>query len=245
MVLRQGGAARLLLGLGTVPGVLVAVWEHRWPVGYERWLAGPARRFGWRWWARRTWTTLARECGLSVQRNVRRRTWAFARRNGRVQLSSTGTVSEWVPPRLMDVLTDGNTLTLRIRARMGQTVEDLEKAAPAFATAAAAVSYRVRQWTPSVLDVALVMREALAATAEACLPAPLGHDLAVDTVTLGRRQDGTPWALQVRGRHTLVVGCSGAPARAPCCGASAAASPPRSGQTSFGCGASTSNAASR
>ena len=208
-VLHQATAARLLLGLGTVPGVVVAVWEHRWPVGYERWLAGPCRRFGWRWWARRTWPTLARECGLSVQRNVRRRTWALARRNGRVQLSSTGTVSEWVPPRLMDVLTTGDTLTLRIRARMGQTVEDLEKAAPAFTTAAAAVSYRVRQRTPSVLDVALVMREALAVAAEARLPAPLGHDLAVDTVTLGRRQDGTPWALQVRGRHTLVVGCSG------------------------------------
>jgi S-DNA-T family DNA segregation ATPase FtsK/SpoIIIE len=209
VVLHQGTAARLLLGLGTMPGLAVAVWEYRWPVGYERWLAGPARRFGWRWWARRTWPTLARECGLSVQRNVRRRTWALARRNGRVQLSSTGTVSEWVPPRLMDVLTTGDTLTLRIRARMGQTVEDLEKAAPAFATAAAAVSYRVRQWTPSVVDVALVMREALAATAEARLPASLGHDLSVETVTLGRRQDGTPWVLQIRGRHTLVVGCSG------------------------------------
>ncbi|GAA2497036.1 FtsK/SpoIIIE domain-containing protein [Terrabacter carboxydivorans] len=202
-------AARVLITVAALPGLVVAVWEYRWPAGYQRWLAGPSRRFGWRRWARRIWPVLARECGLSVQRNVRRRTWALARRNGRVQVSSTGTASEWVPPRLVDILTTGDTLTLRVRARMGQTVQDLEAAAPALAAAASAVSYRVRQWTPSVLDIALVVREALAATSEAQLPGPLGHDLAVDTVTLGRRQDDTPWALQVRGRHTLVVGCSG------------------------------------
>ncbi|GAA2018237.1 cell division protein FtsK [Terrabacter terrae] len=202
-------AARVLISAAAGPGLVVAVWECRWPRGYQRWLAGPSRRFGWRRWARRTWPVLARECGLSVQRNVRRRTWALARRTGRVQVSSTGTASEWVPPRLMNVLTSGDTLTLRVRARMGQTVEDLENAAPALAAAASAVSYRVRQWSPSVLDIALVMRESLAATADAQLPEPLGPDLTVDTVTLGRRQDGTAWALQVRGRHTLVVGCSG------------------------------------
>jgi S-DNA-T family DNA segregation ATPase FtsK/SpoIIIE len=109
----------------------------------------------------------------------------------------------------MDVLTKGDTLTLRVKARMGQTLEDLEKAAPAFAAAFSAVSYRVKAWTPWVLDVYLVMREALAHPVEAEVPAPLGPDLYVDTVTLGRRQDGTAWALQVRGRHTLVVGCSG------------------------------------
>jgi S-DNA-T family DNA segregation ATPase FtsK/SpoIIIE len=109
----------------------------------------------------------------------------------------------------MDVLTKGDTLTLRVKARLGQTLEDLEKAAPAFAAAFSAVSYRVKVWTPSVLDVDLVMREALTHPAEAVVPSPVGHDLSVDTVALGRRQDGTPWALQVRGRHTLVVGCSG------------------------------------
>ena len=65
-----------------------------------------------------------------------------------------------MPPRLVDVLTAGDTLTLRVRVRMGQTVEDLESAAPALAAAASAVSYRVRQWSPSVVDIALVMREA-------------------------------------------------------------------------------------
>lgn len=204
----SGMALGLALALSCGPASVAGMWRRCWPASFEV-VASPWRRWSWRRWARRSWPALARECGLSAQRNVRRRMGALARRSGRVQLASTGTASEWVPPRLMDVLTTGDTLTLRIRARMGQTVEDLEKAAPAFAAAASAVSYRVKQLTPSVLDVALVMREALATTAEATLPAPLGVDLGVDTVTLGRRQDGTAWALQVRGRHTLVVGCSG------------------------------------
>jgi S-DNA-T family DNA segregation ATPase FtsK/SpoIIIE len=208
--LGQLDRGRALVILGLLPGLVAAVWDWGWPVGYERFCAGPSRRWGWRHRARRIWPRLARECGLSVQRNVRRRSWSLApKRDAPLLVSSTSTASEWVHPRLMDVLTKGDTLTLRVKARLGQTVEDLEKAAPAFAAAFSAVSYRVKAWTPSVLDVDLVMREALAHPVEAEVPAPLGPDLSVDTVTLGRRQDGTAWALQVRGRHTLVVGCSG------------------------------------
>ncbi|GAA6525079.1 FtsK/SpoIIIE domain-containing protein [Intrasporangium sp. DVR] len=208
--LADPGKGRALVVLGLVPGLVAAVWDWGWPVGYECFCAGPSRRWGWRHRARRIWPKLARECGLSVQRNVRRRSWSLApKRDSRLLVSTTSTASEWVHPRLMDVLTKGDTLTLRVKARIGQTLEDLEKAAPAFAAAFSAVSYRVKVWTPSVLDVDLVMREALAHPAEAEVPGPLGHDLSVDTVTLGRRQDGTPWALQIRGRHTLVVGCSG------------------------------------
>ena len=210
MPLGQPERGRLLVVLGLLPGLVAAVWDWGWPVGYERFCAGPARRWGWRHRARRIWPKLARECGLSVQRNVRRRSWSLApKRDARLLVSTTSTASEWVHPRLMDVLAKGDTLTLRVKARLGQTLEDLEKAAPAFAAAFSAVSYRVKAWTPSVLDVDLVMREALAHPAEALVPSPVGHNLSVDTVTLGRRQDGTPWALQVRGRHTLVVGCSG------------------------------------
>jgi S-DNA-T family DNA segregation ATPase FtsK/SpoIIIE len=208
--LGQPDKGRALVVLGLVPGIVAAAWDWGWPVGYERFCAGPSRRWGWRHRARRIWPKLARECGLSVQRNVRRRSWSLApKRDARLLVSSTSTASEWVHPHLMDVLTRGDTLTLRVKARMGQTLEDLEKAAPPFAAAFSAVSYRVKAWTPSVLDVDLVMREALSYPTEAQVPAPLGHHLSVDTVTLGRRQDGTAWALQVRGRHTLVVGCSG------------------------------------
>ena len=52
----------------TVPAVAAVVWFRCWPFSYERLAAGPSRRFGWRRWARRQWPSLARECGLSVQR---------------------------------------------------------------------------------------------------------------------------------------------------------------------------------
>ncbi|WP_246092261.1 FtsK/SpoIIIE domain-containing protein [Oryzihumus leptocrescens] len=40
-------------------------------------------------------------------------------------------------------------------------------------------------------------------------PAASPSEVYVNAVTLGRRQDGTPWYLTIIGRHTLVVGCSG------------------------------------
>ncbi len=195
--------------LAVVPAVVATVWGRLSPPTFERCCAGPLRRLGWRRWARRTWPSLARECGLSVQRKTTRRAWALQpAKASRLVLSSASTTSTWVHPQLMDVLTAGNALRLLVRARVGQTVDDLEAAAPAFAAAAAAVSHRVRVLSPSVVEVVLVMRETLATSTTAALPQ--GEPAAlVDGVVMGRRQDGTPWRLVVRGRHTLVVGASG------------------------------------
>lgn len=208
-VVDESDVARLLLALGLLPGLVVALLEHGWPTGYERCLAGPLRRMGWRRWARRSWPAVARECGLSVQRSESRSWWlpAPAPRVGRS--SNSGAATVWISPRLAKVVTEGSTLTLRIRPRVGQTVEDIENAAPALAFAAAAVSHRVRQFSPSLVDVVLVLREALAFAREARLPDHLAGKVVGDRVGLGRRQDGRPWEIRVRGRHTLVVGCSG------------------------------------
>ena len=62
-------AAGLVLGGLSIGSV---VWARAWPLSFERWVAGPHRRWGWRRWARRSWSMLARECGLSVQRKRRR-----------------------------------------------------------------------------------------------------------------------------------------------------------------------------
>ena len=51
----------------------------------------------------------------------------------------------------------------------------------------------------------MVMREELASPAIAQEP----QEVEIDSVRMGRRQDGAEWRLQLRGRHTLVVGCSG------------------------------------
>lgn len=197
------------VGLAVVPAVVATVWGRLSPLTFERCCAGPLRRFGWRRWVRRTWPSLARECGLSVQRKTTRRAWALqpAKASG-LGVSSASTVTTWVHPRLMDVLTSGNGLRLLVRARVGQTVDDLEGAAPAFAAAAGAVSHRVRVLSPSVIEVVLVMRETLATSTTATLPQNNPAEV-IDGVVMGRRQDGTPWRLIVRGRHTLVVGASG------------------------------------
>ena len=121
----------------------------------------------------------------------------------------------WVHPRLVRVHAAGNTLSLTIRTRVGQTVDDLEQAAGPLASAVEAVSWRLRPVSPSTLALTLVMNEVLGAAQLADPPRPPGRRNAVDwaaTVTeirLGRRQDGTPWQLRLLGRHTLVVGCSG------------------------------------
>ena len=183
-----------------VPAFVAAGWSRRWPLLYELWVSGPSRRWGWRRWVRRQWPGLARDCGLSVQRKSRP-WWRLP--------STTPWKDEepvWVHPRLMDVSTAGNTLTLLIRARRGQTVDDLEKAAGPLAASGSAVSWRTRPLSPSVVEVALVMREALDAAGGAVDP---GGVVEFDAVRMGRRQDGTDWRLQLRGRHTLVVGCSG------------------------------------
>lgn len=120
-------------------------------------------------------------------------------------VSRTSDVTSWVHPRLTGVVAAGNTLTLTVRARVGQTVDDLERAAPSLGAAAAAVSWRCRVLSPAVLELQLVMIEALNGARAAATPTRIE----TDAVMMGRRQSGQPWRLQLRGRHTLVVGCSG------------------------------------
>ncbi|MGH3347870.1 MAG: FtsK/SpoIIIE domain-containing protein [Nocardioides sp.] len=59
----------------------------------------------------------------------------------------------------------------------------------------------------STTVVELVMTDALGTAREACEPDPVA---VCDAVRLGRCQGGGDWWLQLRGRHTLVAGCSGA-----------------------------------
>ena len=177
------------VGALVVPAVVAGVWGSCWPGSFERCMAGPHRRWRWRRWARRAWPSLARECGLAVLRDGKRE-------GERV----------WVHPRLHRPRTSGDTLTLRISARTGQTIEHLEAAAAAIGTAARAVSWRTRPGPPGVLDP----RPGDVRRAHP----PAGRRRAGTRSrwtrwSVGRRQDNTPWVLPMRGRHTLVVGCSG------------------------------------
>jgi S-DNA-T family DNA segregation ATPase FtsK/SpoIIIE len=184
---RQDQLTTTALTALVVPAVVAGVWSSCWPASFERWVAGPHRRWVWRRWTRRAWPGLARECGLAVLRDGR---------DGQ---------KVWLHPRLSRPRTSGDTLTLRISARAGQTIEHLEAAAAAIGTAARAVSWRTRPGPPGVLVLDLVMRDLLAHSRTGRMPVAVQ----VDRLDLGRRQDGTRWVLPIRGRHTLVVGCSG------------------------------------
>ncbi|WP_409141892.1 replication initiator [Cellulosimicrobium sp. RS] len=152
---------------------------------YEAVLGGPLRRNGWRRRVRRNWKRIADRCGLATARRVD---------------------EPRVIPRLRRVRASGNTLTFQVRARVGQTVDDLVAAAEAIGTALGAESVETRRVGPGTVELALTMRELVDVPTLPTIP----QDLDTGGVTLGRRADGSPWRLDLAGRHTLVVGRSGA-----------------------------------
>lgn len=199
--LDQRQVAAALIGIAVGPVLVCLVWRTGWPVSYERVCAGPSRRLGWWWHCRRRWTGIAEDCGLGVRVPVT------------VKRSDGSRVREQVTrvPRLRRVRVHGHVLVLTIRARAGQTVEDLDAAAPRIASTLSAVTHRTRPVSgvgfgcSTVIE--LVMADALPDTVRAAEPDPAP---VYEGVRLGRSQIGADWWLQLRGRHTLIAGCSDA-----------------------------------
>ncbi|CDP88405.1 MULTISPECIES: FtsK/SpoIIIE domain-containing protein [Mycolicibacterium] len=190
-----------ILGLWAViiVGVSAAIliyWRLHSPETFEERFATPARLLSWRLRAYITWHSLCRRCGLSASEQVTRRD-----KEGR-QVTST----RWLHPKLLGTEVSQTTLRLTVRARMGQTVEDLERAVPAIRDAAGAHSARAAVVSPGTLRIELIKREQLSTVRHAAPPTAV----ATTRVTIGRREDGSDWILPLRGRHTLTVGCSGA-----------------------------------
>ncbi|MFI2102812.1 hypothetical protein ACH436_05935 [Isoptericola sp. NPDC019693] len=163
--------------------LLRAFWAVFSPMTYEPLLGGPLRHLGWRRRVRRRWGAMAGACGLadSVVRESRS------------------------VPRLLRVRAKGNTLTIRVRARAGQTLDDLRGAVDALGTIMGAENSTGRRVRPGVLDIVLTMADFLDQPLYATIPS----DIDATGVELGRRQDGSRWRLTLRGLQTLVVGCSG------------------------------------
>ncbi|RJS47455.1 cell division protein FtsK [Nocardioides cavernaquae] len=114
-------------------------------------------------------------------------------------------------PRLLRCRTYGSVLELTVETRRGQTIEELNTAAPKLAASLRAATYRVRpaqgRRAGYSTVIELVMHDSLTAPVQAAAASPLPT---YDKVTLGRGQSGATWQLVVRGRHTLIAGCSGA-----------------------------------
>lgn len=188
-----GLCAAIIMGM---VGVALISWRLHSPATYEERFATPARLLRWRLWAYISWHRLCKRCGLSASEQVTRRD-----NEGR-QVMST----RWFHPKLLETDVSQTTLRLTVRARMGQTVDDLERAVPAIRDAAGAHSARAVVISPGTLRIELVMREQLSTVGHPARPTAV----AITRVTLGRCDDGSAWALPLRGRHTLTVGCSGA-----------------------------------
>lgn len=187
------------LWVAIVVGVSAAAlisWRLHSPETYEERFATPARLLRWRLWAYVSWHRLCKRCGLSASEQITRRN-----KEGQ-QVTST----RWFHPTLLGTNVSHTTLRLTVRARMGQTVEDLEWAVPAIRDAAGAYSARAVVVSPGTLRIELVMREQLSTVGHAAPPTAV----ATTRITLGRREDGSAWTLPLSGRHTLTVGCSGA-----------------------------------
>lgn len=216
------------LALWVLPLIVGVLWSLVNPFTFDRWVAGPWRRHQWRRWARKNWDELARECHLSVQRTRVEKVTRRIRVGDHPETArEPRDVSYWVAPYLARVTTQGDLLTLRVRARLGQTLEEIEAAVPALQVAVSATSGRCVFVSECQVEIQLVMRNALASGREACV---LTRDElpSVGVVPAGRTQRGTTWQLCLTGRHTLVVGCSGSGKGSPmwsACGGLAPAVP--------------------
>jgi DNA segregation ATPase FtsK/SpoIIIE, S-DNA-T family len=189
------GGAAWALAIVCVAAFAIVAWRLRSSATYEQCFGAAAGRVRWRLWAVFGWPRVAKACGLSASERVYREN----------SEGKTTTKTVWIHPRLLHVGTSGHCLRITVRARIGQTVDDLENAAPAIRDAVGAHSARSVVVAPGTVRMEFVMRQHLATPNNAQTP----RQLMTTAVRLGRCENGSTWTLRIAGRHTLAVGCTG------------------------------------
>lgn len=181
-----------------VVGLLLATGRGRHGFAVAgRWSWSRWRRHRWASTVKGSWRETVRAAGLSRHYTRRERV------QGRVT-----TVEHWDDPSLVRVRTTPHAITVTIRTRRGQTVAELEAGCARIAASYGSETFRAfpAPGRGSRVCLTMVVRDLLV---NPVLAVPDGLPVETDSVRLGRRQDGTDWRLQLRERHTLVVGCSG------------------------------------
>lgn len=143
------------------------------------------------------------------RRGVRRSFVEVARSSGLSEKVDDGAESTWTDPRLLRVTSQGGVVTVRVRARRGQTATDLVAGAEKLAAGVDATSFRASAISPSVADVRLTMLDALSGPTAAVMPTERAPGSMLEPVEVGRDEAGMPWLLSLVGKHTLVAGRSG------------------------------------
>jgi len=174
-------------GLAALTACAVAVlatWRWFWPVSFARWISSPARGKWRAWFYRRRWAGVMAISGAAP--------W----HQGRIVL-----------PVLGKVTATRYTDQVAVRLVSGQSPADVAKHAEALAHGFGALLCRVRTARSGRVVLEFVRRDALAAIVPA-LPIPDWPDL--KALPVGRREDGQPWCVRLRGTHVLVAGATGA-----------------------------------
>jgi DNA segregation ATPase FtsK/SpoIIIE, S-DNA-T family len=172
------------LVLVLVASAALAGWRWRWPGSFARFIVTPARGKWRRWHYQRHWAAVMTIARLAP---------AY---QGRVLLPVLGKVSatRYVDRVLVGIVS-------------GQSVADFADRADNLAHGFAAHTCRVLTFRPGLLVLEFVRRDALAAII-AALPIPARCDLTA--LVVGRREDGSPWAIRLHGTHLLIAGATGA-----------------------------------
>jgi S-DNA-T family DNA segregation ATPase FtsK/SpoIIIE len=112
-------------------------------------------------------------------------------------------------PRVVRVRAGRHVDRVTVRMVIGQHPADWARRLDALAHGFGARSCQVRELPrrPGYLQLIVGRRDPLAAVV-AALPVPEVTD--AGAVPVGRREDGTPWTVRLRGSHTLVAGATGA-----------------------------------
>jgi DNA segregation ATPase FtsK/SpoIIIE, S-DNA-T family len=112
-------------------------------------------------------------------------------------------------PRVVRVRAGRHVDRVTVRMVIGQHPADWARRLDALAHGFGARSCQVWELPrrPGYLQLVVGRRDPLAAVVEA-LPVPEVTD--VGAVPVGRREDGAPWTVRLRGSHTLVAGATGA-----------------------------------
>jgi DNA segregation ATPase FtsK/SpoIIIE, S-DNA-T family len=163
---------------------MLVLWRWFWPVTFARWVTRPARG-AWRGWRyRRRWAGVLTIAGAAP--------WY----QGRIIL-----------PVLGKVTATRYTDRVQVRLVSGQSAADFAKCAENLAHGFGALLCRVRTARSGRVVLEFVRRDALAALIPA-VPIPSAPDL--KALPVGRREDGLPWCVRLRGTHVLVAGATGA-----------------------------------
>jgi DNA segregation ATPase FtsK/SpoIIIE, S-DNA-T family len=160
------------------------VWRLAWPGSWTRLVAGPVRARWQCWQYQRDWPAVMTIAGLAVHYR------------GRLLLPCLGAVSS-----------TGYVDRLLVRLVPGQCADEFAQRTGNLAHGFGALTCRIRTARPGEVAVELVRRNALAAVIPA-LPIPVHADLRA--VPVGRREDGSLWAIRLHGSHVLLAGSTGA-----------------------------------